>query len=232
MKTVSIISQKGGSGKTTLALNLLVAAYQQGISAVLVDIDPHANAWKIYERRESEEPVVISAVPARLREIKAEAEKLGADLLIIDTAAASESPALEAARIADLVLVPCRSSILDLDAISFSFDLASLAKTDAVAVINACPPVGALGEEAAEAISSLGLEGSCDCAPIRIAHRADFYHSLSNSQGVCEYNPAGKAAEEIKEFFAWMCMRVGMYTGMDSEENQTVSEIENDAVTL
>jgi chromosome partitioning protein len=108
MKTLAILSQKGGAGKTTLALHLAVAAVQAKRQVAVVDLDPQASAigWK--DSRSQETPVVVFAPPARLAQILDTAKQSGADLAILDTAPHSESTALAAARAADLILIPCR----------------------------------------------------------------------------------------------------------------------------
>ena len=143
MQTLSVISQKGGAGKTTLALNLAVASELAGSPAVLVDVDPQSSAAAWGDSRESEAPVVVSAQAARLGEVLETAREHGAELAIIDTAPHAQTDALNAARAADLVLVPCRPSVLDLRAIGASADVAALARTHAVAVLCAVPSPGA-----------------------------------------------------------------------------------------
>jgi len=69
MKTIAIISQKGGSGKTTLALNLAVAATRSGHQCAVIDIDPQASAKCWHDLRQDDAPVVVSAQAARLPEI-------------------------------------------------------------------------------------------------------------------------------------------------------------------
>jgi chromosome partitioning protein len=44
MKTITIISQKGGAGKTTIAVHLAVAAERRGMKTALFDLDPQASA--------------------------------------------------------------------------------------------------------------------------------------------------------------------------------------------
>ena len=98
MKTISIISQKGGAGKTTLALNLAAAAEALGHSTVVIDLDPQASAKGWHDHRNKETPVVISAHASRLADVLETARKHGAALCIIDTAPHSETTALAAAK--------------------------------------------------------------------------------------------------------------------------------------
>ena len=200
MRTLAIISQKGGAGKTTLALNLAVASEQAGASAVIVDVDPQSSAAAWGDSREGEAPVVVSAQAARLAEVLSTAREHGAALTIIDTAPHAQTDALNAARAADLVLVPCRPSVLDLRAIGASADVAALARTPAVAVLCAVPSRGPLADEAAEALRAVGL----DVAPVRVGHRAAFIHAATAGAGVLEHAPESKAAEEVRALYAWV----------------------------
>src|SRR5215472_14085842 len=106
MKTVAVISQKGGSGKTTLSLHLAVEAEIAGRATAIIDLDPQSSAalWK--DSREAEGPVVVSSQASRLEQVLEAAGKHGVALAIIDTAPHSESAALAAARASDLVLIP------------------------------------------------------------------------------------------------------------------------------
>src|SRR5690349_17764518 len=117
MKTIAIISQKGGAGKTTLALHLAVAGELAGKTTAVIDLDPQASATGWKDTRSSEAPAVVSAQAARLGKVLEAATENGVELTIIDTAPHSESSALAAARASDLILIPCRPAILDLRAI-------------------------------------------------------------------------------------------------------------------
>ena len=199
MLTVGIVSQKGGVGKTTLAFNLAVAAELAGNAALIVDLDPQASAVAWGDSREAETPVVVSAEAARLVEVLTTANKHSAALCFIDTAPHGESPALAAARAADLVLIPCRPSILDLRAITASQTIAQLADTPAAVVLYGVPASGSLAKEAQTALQTHGLP----VAPVRIGHRAAFVHAATVGQGVQEYEPRGKAAGEIARLYDW-----------------------------
>ena len=194
MLKIAILSQKGGAGKTTLALNLAIAAEQSGKAAAVIDLDPQASATNIGDMREAETPPVMSVQAARLPQMLKAAGEGGADVVIIDTAPHSESDALTAAKLADLIVMPCRPTILDLQAVSRTIDLAKLAKTPLLAVLNAVPPSGPLKREATEALTGLGVT----VAPFGLVQRAAYYHALSVGQGVQEFEPSGKAAHEIK----------------------------------
>jgi chromosome partitioning protein len=202
---VAIISQKGGAGKTTLAVNLAVAAEMADVPTVIIDLDPQASAKTWHDLRvKKDSPVVISAQASRMPEMIEIARNNGAELIIIDTAPHSESGALGAARAANLVLIPCRPAILDLKAIGTSGDLAALAKKEAVVVLNAVPHQGKLAEEAGEAVRGYGLS----TAPVRLTQRAAYVHSLTAGQAAMEFEPEGKAAQEIIELYKWTRVRV------------------------
>lgn len=205
MKTVAVEAGKGGSGKTTTTLNLAVAAGMAGKTVVVIDLDPQASAagWK--NSRSAETPVVVSVPPARLPQALEAAQSGGADLVLIDTAPHSESAALAAARAADLVLIPTRAGILDLRAIGATADLMKIAGKRAYVVLNAMPPGATrLVEDARAAAAVHGLE----VAPIVIEQRAALSHSLTAGQTAQEYEPKGRAAEEIGRLYEWLRSRL------------------------
>ena len=206
MKTVAILSQKGGTGKTTMALHLAVEAERKGAATVIVDLDPQASATSWSDLRQQETPAVVSAQATRLSQVLATVEAAGAALVLIDTAPHAESTALAAARAADLILIPCRPAILDLKAIGTTIDLVRIAGRAAVVVLNAVPPRGSLAREAGEAVEGYGITLS----PASLGHRSAFVHALTAGATAQEYEPRGKAAEEVTKLYTWICKRVGM----------------------
>ncbi len=142
MKTVSVISQKGGAGKTTMALHLAVASALSGRNTAVIDLDPQASAANWADRRETEVPVVLSAHASRLRREVTRVAIIGGEMLYLDTAPHSDGSALEAARLSDLVLIPCRPAILDLDALNNSLDFIRTAHKPICVVLNAIASVG------------------------------------------------------------------------------------------
>ncbi len=119
MQVLAIATQKGGSGKSTTAINLAVAAMQSGMSVALLDLDPQGSVVEWGERREADRPAVDRVPPERVNELPAILPRLadqGFDLVILDTAGSATTAGNLAIRTADLVLVPARPTILDLQA--------------------------------------------------------------------------------------------------------------------
>ncbi len=202
MHTIAILSQKGGTGKTTLTLHLAVASERAGAAAAVIDLDPQASAagWK--DSRTSETPVVVSVPASRLPQAIEAARGGGAALSLIDTAPHASDAALAAAEAADLVLIPCRAGILDLRAIGTTARAIKLAGTPAFVVLNAMPPRAPnVLADARDAVAVHGLE----VAPFTIQQRAAYAHALTGGQTAQEYEPLGKAAEEIAQLYEWLC---------------------------
>ena len=147
MQIVSVIAQKGGAGKTTLSLAIACAAAAEGLSAVVVDLDPQATAASWGDRRDADNPVVIPAQPPRLVRILEAAASQGVDLAVVDTAPRVEQSAVAAARTADLVLVPCRPAVYDLETVAATRDLVRAVAPDAplLCVLNGVPSRGRAG---------------------------------------------------------------------------------------
>ncbi len=201
MHTFAILSLKGGTGKTTLTLHLAVAAERARQAAAVIDLDPQASAagWK--DTRIAEAPVVVSVPPTRLPQALEAARTGGAAFTFIDTAPHATEAALAAAEVADLVLIPCRAGILDLRAIGTTARAIRLSGKPAFVVLNAMPPRAP--NVLADAIAAVAVHG-LQVAPITMQQRVAYAHSLTAGQTAQEYDPMGKAAEEITELYAWL----------------------------
>lgn len=200
MRTIALISQKGGAGKTSLAVHLAVAAARKGQVAV-IDLDPQASAAGWGDNRQGDNPAVVSCPPARLAATLEAARKAGARFAVIDTAPHAEAPALAAARAADLILIPTRPGIFDLRAIGATVDIAKLAGKPAAVVINAAPPRGGQAKDAAEAVTE---QYGAKVCPVVISQRAAFANALLQSQTAQEAEPDSKAAAEIARLWNWI----------------------------
>lgn len=201
MKTIALIAQKGGTGKTTLALSLAVSASQAGLTAIVVDLDPQATACNWSDRRKNDNPLVLDAQPARLAAALQKAGQGGVDIAIIDTPARNEQSALAAAKAADLVIIPCRPQAYDLETVPATRELLALAgNTPAIVVLNAVPHHGDRHEQARQTLADIGVA----VCPQTIGHRAAFGDAGAVGLTASEYDPKGKASEEIQLVYKYV----------------------------
>jgi chromosome partitioning protein len=208
MKTIAVISQKGGSGKTTVAVHLAVAAATSGWTVAVIDLDPQGTAASWGDRRTADTPEVVSGHAVRLPALMAAAADNGADLLILDTAPNADQTASLAARAADLVLIPCRPAAFDLEAVGTTLLLAKTAGKPAYVVLNAVPPRSSIAKEASAGLTGKGAQ----VGPHFLTHRAAFTHGVIDGRTAQEFEPNGKAGREIDQLYRWMCGIVGMTT--------------------
>jgi chromosome partitioning protein len=194
VQIITLAAQKGGVGKTTLAVNLAVAAQAAGIRTALFDLDPQESATAWSERREAELPHVEPISARRLDQAIDAAEANGFALTIIDTPPAAGAEAAAAAQRADLVVIPCRPSLIDLDAIKRTAQLITSTGRAGVVVLNAAPPTAStLLDDARTLAEATGLRVARTVLRESSAYRAAWPYGL----GVIEHEPKGKAAQEV-----------------------------------
>jgi chromosome partitioning protein len=206
MRTLSLVSQKGGAGKTTLSIHLAVAAHMAGLSVAIVDLDPQASAWKWSKRRDAE-PYAATATAEQLEDVQARARAGGLDLLIVDSAPHADRPAIIACRAADFVLVPCKPSIMDVDAIAATLDITAFAKRPCAVVLNDCnttTDADLAGTRGGLTDRGVPLYGGA------LYHRVGFSRPLSGGLCAQESEPGGRAAQEIDALFAWTMGELGL----------------------
>lgn len=209
MITIGLISQKGGVGKTTLAIHLATAFQAAGREAMVVDLDPQASAAEWKDARTDARPYVIAVPAARLRKTLDTARENEAEVVLLDTPPHSDGTALEAARASDLILVPCGPSIMDLRAMRKTADLLGHLGKSTFAVLNETAAQGTVADEAARAITAQFEMPVC---PVRLGQRVAFSRCLITGQTAQEYEPEGKAAQEVTSLMQWTSELVGFST--------------------
>ena len=144
--------------------------------------------------------MVISAQPPRLHRILEAAASQSVDLAVIDTAPRVEQSAVAAAKAADLVLVPCRPAIYDLETVAATRDLVRAVAPTArlLCVLNGVPPRGPRQRQARELLADIGVPV---CAS-GLGLRAAFDYAAAGGLSAREYEPRGKAAAEIAGLYA------------------------------
>lgn len=204
MKILAVHSQKGGVGKTTLAMNLAVTASAGGTPTVVIDVDPQASAAAYHDRRlaneGSEQPKVIATPLARVPQAIVAARSEGYKLLIIDTPPNIVGDTLSIANCAHLVMIPAKPSMLDLSAIQKSTDLVTMTGQKGFVVLNECKPFGELTEQARDLIQG---DLNFPVATQTIGHRVAFVHAATEGKGVIETEPGSKAAAEISTLWSY-----------------------------
>ena len=206
MKVIVIVSEKGGAGKTIIAVTLAVAAEKHGFATVVFDVDPRANSAVWGDKRPEQIPEVIPAQVSRLALLLAKAKEQGADLVIIDTPG-NDLPIAEAVcPHGDLILIPCRPSPPDLVSIVPTVKIALTSGKPSFVLINAAPVQGVEKGEAREAIEAANVS----VCPIVLHTRKAFSSRFHEGLTAFDIDPNGKAAEEAKALFLWAAKQAGL----------------------
>jgi len=220
MKVLSLLSQKGGVGKTTLATCLAVAAQRDGKTAAILDLDPQATAsfWK--DVRGKDTPAVTSIQSVRLPAVIEAARNAGTDLVIIDGAAVQREIAYEAAAVSDFILIPTKPAVFDTMSMTQTQNAARQHNTPYAIVLNMVAPSGPELMDAVEAAKTMGA----DFCPVMIRQRKAFFRAQGEGLAVQEYEPSGKAAKEIKELYAYTCIQLyGKGDGYEKDQNKRIA---------
>lgn len=212
MKIITLLAQKGGTGKSTLSIHLAVLAAASNLKVCIADIDPQQSATFWNERRTDNVPQVMPMKAKALKKNCSELAKQGFDLVVVDTAPHSHQDAIIAAKLADFILIPTRPAILDLQAIGSSVEIVKNIKGKAAIILNGCPYPGKNGEraivsEAREALAGYGLP----VGPAALSNRAALSHSLIDGKAVTEFENKGKAADEMRDLMNWINQEVKLW---------------------
>lgn len=195
-RIITVAQQKGGSGKTTLTVNLAIALRRAGRSVAVLDTDPQGSLGRWFmERMDAQgedEGLEFTTSSAWGASYEAEKLKKRFDVVLIDTPPKIESDLRPALRVADLVVVPVASSQVDLWATEGVLDLAQRERRPVLVVLNRTRPNTRLGAEVAAGAAALGVA----VAQAQIAHRVAYAETLGRGSAVAE-GPRGPGRDEI-----------------------------------
>ena len=201
MYTISIVNQKGGSGKSTIATCLAVAALENDIASAILDFDPQGTCYNWSKRREDENPPVLSVTNANYMDEWERLKAAGAGLVIIDTPARLQDTVLNAAEISDLILVTSKTTIKDIERVRDTIKLVCANEPKpCVVVLNQVRPQGSRSEDAEAAIKAQGYP----VCPARIGHRVVFEDADLTGQTPLEIEPKGQAAHEVRTLWKYV----------------------------
>jgi chromosome partitioning protein len=205
MKTIALVTQKGGAGKSTLASSLAVVASEAGERVCLIDMDPQATLTTWGKTRGETDIPVLSASPARLPAVLAALESKGVTLAFIDTPGAEGPAAAAAMAAAQLCVIPSRPTAFDLWASANTRQALKDRKGDYVFLLNQCPPAQQ-SARIAEGVEALETMGGL-LSPLVLA-RVDYQEAARLGWGVSELNPHGAAASEMRALWASLKRRL------------------------
>ena len=210
MKTITVLSRKGGSGKTTLAVNLALMAFLRGHKVLLADIDTQRSATDALRVRSEPGPVLAGITAGKLFLTQSNAMRDGVDYLFIDTPAAPEADVAQAVNVADLCLVAGRPSFLDLAPIVRTAEAVRRLGKGGMVVLNQAhtnrsdvAPVAF--PEIMEALRFCGLP----LAPHGLRSRETFQKAMAQGLCVAELEPGGPAARDVERLWAHLEARLG-----------------------
>jgi chromosome partitioning protein len=217
MRTIAFATQKGGSGKSTLAIGIAVAAIEAGESVFMLEADRQGTVSKWGARRSNPEPGIdrIAGGVALERALKLLAAERYS-LAIIDTPGTDNVSATAAIRVADLCLIPARPSPADIEAALPTLHATRRLGKNFAFVLNQTPARSFRLSEAAQALNRMGV-----LALPYIVQRMDHQDALGAGLGVSEFNPDGKAAEEIRALWTWI--KAKLDSGVDTHEQKPIA---------
>ncbi len=207
MRILTIASQKGGSGKTTLTAHLAVEAEHRKAGPVaVIDTDPQGSLASWWNTREAPTPLFAAVNITQLGEHLTHLRRQGIKLVLIDTPPQTMNTIEAANTAADFVLIPARPSPHDLRAVAVVVEMVEQAKKPFCFVVNGATPRTNIAKEAVGALAEHGK-----VAPVTIHHRVDFAASMLDGRTVSELEPESRSAQEITLLWKYVSAQLRKY---------------------
>lgn len=211
MKTVVVTSRKGGVGKTTVAVNLALAALAAGSRVLLADTDPQRSATDALKARTRPGPALVETSAGKLFQLHMAASREGVDLLVVDTPSTPESDVALALNIADLCVLVSRPNFLDVASVVRSSEAVRRLGRPGVVVLNQAPPSrrGVEPPAVLRAVEALRF-GGLPLASVGLRSRAIYQAAIANGASAAEWDPHSVAAREIAALWRDLERRLGL----------------------
>ncbi len=193
-QVITIAQQKGGAGKTTLAVHLAVSLMQRGYRVSVIDTDPQGTLTRWHELRMLDPDLAgLQCVTSSGWRVGSEVSRLRrtCDIILIDSPPHVESDARTAIRTADLVLVPVQPSPADLWATEGTLRFCQSERIPFRIVFNRVHPSARLTELIREQLGDTVLSV--------LGNRVVFASSLMEGKGVTESAPYSLASDEVED---------------------------------
>jgi chromosome partitioning protein len=202
MQSVSLVTTKGGSGKSTSSIAIAVAAFRMGHRVVLIDIDRQQTCVSWGNRRQFREPTIVAALPSEVPNILQRAERLGYDLAVVDGVAHDVRALVTVARAVDLNVLVCRPTRVDIEVAMQ--DRALIGHCRYAILLTQTPPALSARLHSWRA-AAVAMGTVVDAA---FGYRVDYQDALAAGCGVTEWRPTGTAADEVRAALHWIQERL------------------------
>ena len=207
MDILTIASQKGGTGKSTLTAHLAVEAERRGVGPVaVVDTDPQGSLAAWWNQRTVETPFFAAVEVVRLAEHMTALQHERVNLVVIDTPPALLDTIRTAIGVAGVVLIPARPSPHDLRAVGVVVEMAGASGKPFCFVVNGATPRTTIALQAMQVLAQHG-----PVAPVILHQRIDFSGSMVDGRTVGEINPQSRSAQEITELLKYVYTQLLKY---------------------
>lgn len=198
MKTIGVFNSKGGSGKSTIAVHVgVAAAYESRVA--LLDADPQGTLRTWSGKRTEQAPAVIpvtaDSLPGELRSL----EKRGVEIALVDCPPYITAESSRLVSACDFIVVPVQPTMPDVSGCVHAIRIIEAAGKPFVFVVTRAP---SRAPEIPQAVEALGAFGQvCD---IVIGDRRSFYRAMASGLSVAEYEPGGAAGQEAAAACGWI----------------------------
>ena len=205
MRSIAVIARKGGSGKSTVALHLALAAFLRGRKVLVADTDAQRSSTQALRGRSQPGPGLVETSGAKLFALQNAALRGGVETLVIDTPAVVEEEISHAIVAADLCLLIIRPTFLDLAAAIQTGDIVRRLRKPVLVVLNQAPSPRAGVEppavkRALEALKVMRLPA----APVILRARASYQSALEIGRSVEELEPPADAGLEMADLWGFV----------------------------
>ena len=205
MRTIAVIARKGGSGKSTVAVHVALAAHLGGRRVLLADTDAQRSASQVLKGRQGDGPELAETTGGKLFSLQSASVRAGVDLMVVDTPAVVEEEIAHAIVAADLCLLVIRPTFLDLAAAIQTAEIVRRLRKPGLVVLNQAPSPRA-GVEAPsvkrslEALKLLRLPVVPTVLRARMAYQSAFETGRSTE----EVDALGEAGREIADLWTFV----------------------------
>ena len=220
MNVVVFASRKGGSGKSTLAAHLGSYMAEHSRPTLLIDADPQGSL-ALWHRVRGSRDLPLHVGTKHLAATLAKARRAGAEWVLIDTPPKAEASVAEAIWHADLVVIPMRAGLFDVDAVQATIKMCRDLKKPYAVVINAAPAKN--GSEDPSVADARGAMQALDVPTWsgQITHHPELSLALAHGAGVSEFSAGSSGSEEIGSLWRALTRSFEAMTAMSSTQAQS-----------